>query len=64
MAAVDSARKAFPSHLARKKNGAESEHRQIEKLSSDNTCAAINGQFEDWTEEDGADVNGFLEERV
>ena len=61
LAAVNSARKAFPSHLTKKKNGAKQENQLNAELSNGNSDVAVNGQFEEWTEEGATDVNGSAE---
>jgi len=61
LAAVNSARKAFPSHLTKKKNGAKQENQLTAELSNGNSDVAVNGQFEEWTEEGATDVNGSVE---
>ena len=61
LAAVNSARKAFPSHLTKKKSGAKQENQLTAELSNGNSDVAVNGQFEEWTEEGVTDVNGSVE---
>ena len=63
MAAVESARKAFPCHLTGKKNAGEQEHNPIAQLSTDGTVI-VNGNFEERTEGTIADVKRVVEERV
>ena len=65
LAAVDSARQIFPSHVIKKKNAAEEKHHSSTKLSGEDISVAVNGQLlEEWTEEDTTNVNGFMEKRV
>ena len=64
LVAVNSARQIFLSHVIQKKNAAEQERRSSTKLSGDNISVAVNGQLEEWTEEDVTNGNGFKEERV
>lgn len=61
MAAVDSAREAFPSHLSKKNNVAEQHHGPT---CDNNTVVTMNGQLEGWTEENAGDEKAFVEERV
>ena len=64
LAAVDSARKAFPCHLAQRKN----DHQQGGGLnvipSSSDAENHVNSRVHRRTEEHISDVNGFVEDKV
>lgn len=55
LAAVDSARKAFPCHLAQRKNDDQ------QGSGIDNH---VNGRLDGWREDQISDVNGFVEDKV
>ena len=57
LAAVDSARKAFPSHLAQRKN-------DDQQGSGVDNHVNYNGRLDGWREEQISDVNGFVEDKV
>jgi len=60
LAGVDSARKAFPCHLARRKNDNQQGSGVNLALSGSDVDKHVNG----WTEEHISDVNGFVEDKV
>ena len=64
LAAVDSARKAFPCHLARRRNDDQQGSGANVTLSGSDVDNQLNGRLDGWTEEHIADVNGFVEEKV
>lgn len=63
MAAVESARRAFPNHVKRKENSTKP-HSSIAAFGTENTAVAVNGQFESWIEEDVREVKEIMDERV
>ena len=63
MAAVESARRAFPNHVKRKENSTKP-HSSTAAFGTENTVVAVNGQFESWIEEDVGEVKDVMDERV
>lgn len=63
MAAVESARRAFPNHVKRKENSTKP-HSSTAAFGTENTVVAVNGQFESWIEEDVGEVKEVMDERV
>ena len=63
MAAVESARRAFPNHVKRKENSTKP-HPSTAAFGTKNTVVAVNGQFESWVEEDVGEVKEVVDERV
>ena len=63
MAAVESARRAFPNHVKRKENSTKP-HSSTAAFGTENTAVAVNGQFESWIEEDVREVKEIMDERV
>ncbi|KAJ7376768.1 Activating signal cointegrator 1 complex subunit 2 [Desmophyllum pertusum] len=61
LAAVDSARKAFPCHLAQINNGGKQDSGPIVDLND--ADKSVNGRSDEWTEEHISDVNGFIKEK-
>ena len=63
MAAVESARRAFPNHVKRKEKSTKP-HSSTAAFGSENTVVAVNGQFESWIEEDVREVKEVIDQRV
>lgn len=63
MAAVESARRAFPNHVKRTENSTKP-HSSTAAFGTENTVVAVNGQFESWMEEDVGEVKEVMDERV
>ena len=63
MAAVESARRAFPNHVKRKENSTKP-HSSTAACGTENTVVAVNGQFESWIEEDVREVKEVMDQRV
>ena len=63
MAAVESARRAFPNHVKRKENSTKP-HSSTAAFGTENTVVAVNGQFESWIEEDVREVKEVIDQRV
>ena len=64
LTAVDSARKAFPCRLARRKNDDQQGSDLNVKLSGSDVDNHVNGRLDGWREEHIPDVNGFVEDKV
>ena len=64
LAAVNSARKAFPCHLAPRKNYDQQGSGPKGTLSGSDVDHPVNGRLDGWTEEHISDVNGFVEDKV
>ncbi|CAH3186731.1 unnamed protein product, partial [Porites evermanni] len=62
MAAVESARRAFPNHVKRKENSTKP-HSSTAAFGTENNVVAVNGQFESWIEEDVREVKEVMDER-
>ena len=63
MAAVESARRAFPNHVKRKENSTKPRS-STAAFGTENTVVAVNGQFESWIEEDVREVKEVIDQRV
>ena len=64
LAAVDSARKAFPCHLAqRKKDNPQGSGVNV-TLGGSDVGNHVNGRLDGWREKHISDVNGFVEDKV
>ena len=63
MAAVESARRAFPNHVKRKETSTKP-HSSTAAFGTENTAVAVNGQFESWIEEDVREVKEVIDQRV
>ena len=63
MAAVESARRAFPNRVKRKENSTKP-HSSTAAFGTENTLVAVNGQFESWIEEDVREVKEVIDQRV
>ena len=64
LAAVDSARKAFPCRLAQRKNDNQQGSDLNVMLSGSDVGNQVNGRLDKWREENIPDVNGFVEDKV
>lgn len=64
LAAVDSARKAFPCHLAQRKNVDPQGSGENFTLRGSDVDNQVNGRLNEWREERISDVNGFVEYKV
>ncbi len=64
LAAVDSARRAFPCRVTQRKAGSQAGSDPKVAVNGSSVTNPANGHSDKWTEESIADVNGFVEDKV
>lgn len=62
--AVESARKAFPCHLIRRKNDSQAGSGPHVGVNSGDDDHPAHDHLDRWTDEHVSDVNGFMEDKV